>query len=144
MKNAPTVYIYRDCLKFFQPMKKIIIILMLVIPMALSAQNRHLDDLKAGKSVQFEQKNERAYILVAMRKIDDAYGAVVQFDPVPNDKEDLLCICEIKGEEIELYLVDAPIRPAFHLRFEGDGAKFRVHGEDRWIPMYRKALPEGK
>ena len=125
-------------------MKKIIIILMLIIPMALSAQNRHLEDLKAGESVQFEQKNDRAYILVAMRKIDDAYGAVVQFDPIPNDKEDLLCICEIKGEEIELYLVDAPIRPAFHLKLEGDGAKFRLHGEERWIPMYRKAIPAKK
>lgn len=123
-------------------MKKVFLALLLFIPMALPAQNRHLDDLRAGESVQFEQKNDRAYVLVAMRKLDDHYAAVVQFDPIPNADEDMLCICKIKGEEVELYLVDAPIRPAFHIRFEGEYAKLRIHGEDRWITMYRKKLPK--
>lgn len=122
-------------------MKKFLIALFLFIPIALSSQNRHLDDLRAGESVQFEQKNDRAYVLVAMRKLDDSYAAVVQFDPIPNAEEDMLCFCKIIGDEIELYLIDAPIRPAFYIKFDGDYALLRIYGDDRWIKMYRKKLP---
>lgn len=121
-------------------MKKIILAILLALPIALSAQNRHLDDLRAGESVQFEQKNDKAYVLVAMRRLDNSYAAVVQFDPVPNEEKDMLCICKIKGEEIELYLVDAPIRPAFYIKFDGDYAMLRIHGDERWITMYRKKV----
>lgn len=121
-------------------MKKIILAILLALPIALSAQNRHLDDLRAGDSVQFEQKNDKAYVLVAMRKIDDTYFAVVQFDPIPNKDEDMLCFCEIKGQEIELYLVDAPTKPLFYIKFDGDNAKLRIATDERWVTMYRKKV----
>ena len=112
--------------------------LLITSPMLLLAQNRHFDDLRAGESVQFEQKNDNAYILVSMRKIDDAYLAVVQFNPIPNKDEDMLCICEIKGEGIELSLIDCPWKVLFYIEFDGDNAKLRINGEQRWVTMYRK------
>lgn len=123
-------------------MKKIILALLFALPMMAVAQNRHLDDLRAGKLVQFEQENSKAYLLVSMQKSDDetcdnTYIAIVQFDPIPNKDEDMSCVCHIKGEEIELYLIEAPIKPIFYIRFDDDNAKLRIASDERWITMYR-------
>lgn len=123
-------------------MKNIIIALLFLLPMMAAAQNRHLDDLRAGKLVQFEQENSKAYLLVSMQKSDDetcdnTYIAIVQFDPIPNKDEDMSCVCHIKGEEIELYLIEAPIKPIFYIRFDDDNVKLRIASDERWITMYR-------
>ena len=124
-------------------MKKILLLILIMLPTMLTAQEKTFRDLRAGESVQFEQGNDVAYVLVAIRIMDKesgTYGAIVQFDREPNPDNDVLCFCEFDGNEIQLIMVDAPIKPAFYLTLEGDDAWFRVGDDPRKILLHRKPV----
>ena len=121
-------------------MKKIILALLLALPVMAAAQNRHLDDLRAGESVQFEYNTEKGYVLVAMRKLDDAFLATIHYSP--NEPEKDLFVAEIKGEQINLHLLEDPLkRDVFCIAFDKDDpeyAKLYLVGETKFVWLRRK------
>lgn len=110
--------------------------------MLVQAQNRHLDDLRAGESVQFEYNTEKGYVLVAMRKFEDGYLATVKFSP-SEDADQIFC-AEIKAEQVHLHLIEDPLKRDIYIvafdKENEDYAKLYLTGETRFVWLRRKEV----
>lgn len=116
------------------------LLILLALPVLSFAQNRHLDDIRSGESVQFEAKMENGTVFLAIRKFDEDILAELNTKVGDNEPESYFLIGEIKGEGLRFKLMDAPIKAFCHVTFDGDNAMLRFEGAERMFPIPRKEL----